>query len=311
MSTFDLGNILRNAETIRGLRNRSAVDQLRGQFLQDQSAALNAQEERNATAFTEQQRIANTQWLAGATDFALNQEDPVAAARMLLPEAQRRGIVAEGVDLADGLDVRELELLREQANVGLAGIPGGQVRVQSSHTLENGNLGYLTQDGQLVDTGTRVRPQNLRFETFVLPDGRTIQGTQDPTTGQIFDLQGRPIAPAVRGQGVPNSGTFTAQPQQDLGVSRSPEDEAAAVTTAEERARADEEDRQRQQRRLESGIEAGNQALRVLDMPGLDAVYGAIQGRTRSIRQSTIDAEAEVDKLVAMLSLFLRFPIVV
>lgn len=90
-------------------------------------------------------------------------------------------------------------------------------------------------------------------------------------------------------------------------ITRQPVGEIAkdlqGAAQAEATGRAEAERIAGQPAKEEAQAEVAGLASALLSSPGLDAVFGTIQGAIPSVRQGTIDAEADVDRLVSMLSL--------
>lgn len=102
--TFDLGQIIAQAEAIKGLRRQSVLDDLQRRYLEGQisrgeSAEQRAQaeEQRRAALFMQEQQIANTRLLnAAAAEVAQN---PAAVSRWL-PQLKSAGIIDPNFDPA-------------------------------------------------------------------------------------------------------------------------------------------------------------------------------------------------------------------
>ena len=124
--TFSLAEVLQNAELINQTRGRSNLDQLRGISTRENILTsrqgrriAGAEEDRASAESRKKTQFDNTSFLVSATDQILASDDPVATARLMLPEAQRRGIVLEGVDVSDGLDLNEIKQINTRAKIAL------------------------------------------------------------------------------------------------------------------------------------------------------------------------------------------------
>jgi len=168
--TFSLADVLNNAEIINNKRSRSNLDLLRGAALEEniESSKLSRRLterglKREEQTFNAQQQLSNTKFLIGATDqiIAAGDNGP-ALAQQFLPMAQERGIVAQGVDFSDGLDLEEVKLINQQAKLALGESPRSErlTTVGKDETIidDQGNVIFSNFDpSERIDKETEKR----------------------------------------------------------------------------------------------------------------------------------------------------------
>jgi hypothetical protein len=137
--TFSLGDVLSTAESIKGARRQSKLDELREISTRQQIDIQGQQAKQAQTQFTEQQRLENTRWLANATDQVLAITDPaqqMETLKTLGEEGKRRGILAPNADLS-GVDMAKLAQLNRNAKLSLGSAPQQEtIRDESGAVLQ-------------------------------------------------------------------------------------------------------------------------------------------------------------------------------
>lgn len=269
---FSIASVMQNAEALKSMKRQSVLDDLQGQYMRGnitraESGERRAQavESRASTEFDQEQQVTNTRLLnMAAAEVAQN---PAAASRWdpILKAAIPNWESMQGGDPAQ-IQAGAKQLYESTTAALTAHTRGGaNGNLLSTRVLENGNIGNVYRDGRIVDTGVKAQPQNFQFEEFQLPDGRTVQGTRDQTTGAVYAMDGAMLSPPIRGNASPGSPGAAAQPQPGLGQGRAPE----AELRAKELAEADAEDLQNAPKRLQSATATVNQindnVLPVLD----------------------------------------------
>lgn len=155
--TFNLANVLQTAEAIKGARRQSKLDELR-EISTRQQIDLQGQQARQAqTKFTEDTRLANTQWLANATDQVLAVTDPTQQTELLRTlgeEGKRRGVISPDADLS-GVDMAKLKLLNQNAKLAIA-TPHAPLSAEGKRAADI-KAGVLTPEQITPDQPTSVR----------------------------------------------------------------------------------------------------------------------------------------------------------
>jgi len=206
--TFNLGDVLSTAEAIKGARQQSKLDELREISTRQQIDIQGQQAKHLQTQFTEQQRLANTQWLANATDQVLAITDPaqqMETLKTLGEEGKRRGILAPNADLS-GVDMAKLAQLNRNAKLSLGSAPQQEtIRDESGAVLQRdpttGALKQVvapqkqSQEPEAVRTLRAMQADPSLLDTDRARDKRT---TQQPPSGYQWAADGKTLEP-VRG----------------------------------------------------------------------------------------------------------------
>lgn len=158
-NTFDLGQVIANAEAIKGMRKRSITEDLQQQFLGQRIQAGEQAMAQNATKFSQDQQIENTRLLNAA--MAEIAQDPSAADRWV-PQLQQAGVVDPSFDwrskAPEELQAHAKNIFdstsKALSSYNQSGNAGG---VQSTFQGANGNAWVMTRDGRAVDTGVAMQ----------------------------------------------------------------------------------------------------------------------------------------------------------
>lgn len=105
-----------NALRKDAFRSRSEFDEIR-------KDEFTAESERTATTFDEKQKRANTEWLIGASQFAMDNPDAI---DVVIQKGQEKGIIAPDLDISNVPPERLQELLQEINQNALADLGGPQ-----------------------------------------------------------------------------------------------------------------------------------------------------------------------------------------
>ena len=184
---LDLGTVYRNAETIRAMRSNTATDELQRRYLQnvrmpnEQAAASQAanQETRAAQSHGSEQSLAALRELnAAAAEISTN---PQAAARWM-PRLKAIGLPVEQLGALDQNTAKQLFASTTEALKAYSANGAQQNTVQSTHILDNGNIGIVRRDGTIQDTGQKAKPQMFYGEVAGVPTVTRATGADTTST---------------------------------------------------------------------------------------------------------------------------------
>lgn len=172
METFDLGRVIQTAETIKGMKRQSRLDQLREQALQGNIAQseqamkiASAQEERAGTQFTQEQQITNTKLLnAASAELA---QDPSTIERWG-PTLEKAGVISPAWRQTPP---EQIQALAKQAHAStseaLKALKGPVTRMETVQTADGGILQRNPETGEIKQV---VKPDGKpgSYDEFVL-----------------------------------------------------------------------------------------------------------------------------------------------
>lgn len=188
---FNLASVIQNAEAIKGMRRQGVLDDLQAQYVQSQMGRAGAQEQR---AVAQEGRV-KTEFDQEQAMFGLRQLNAATAEISQNPSALKRWapvLIAidpnGGWDNTDGVTPEQIQAgakkIYESSTAALRALSAqGQTNtVQSTHILDNGNIGIVRRDGTIQDTGQKAKPQMFYGEVAGVPTVTRATGAQTSTT---------------------------------------------------------------------------------------------------------------------------------
>jgi hypothetical protein len=157
---LDLGQIYAQAESINAAKEASTYRKLQTAAAEENIANSRADRELQSKQFTEEQRVANAEWLATVSEQILADPDPQTALKAATPEFHRRGILPSGFDpTTDPEALNNLRSLGQQARMAVAKPAAPKSRLISGQDAQNAGLRAGTVLEQTADGGYEVLQQ--------------------------------------------------------------------------------------------------------------------------------------------------------
>lgn len=184
---LDLSSVYRNAEAIRAMQSNTISDQLQREYLrnvqmpnaQAANTRAQAQEVRASQTHASEQSVTALRLLnAAAAETAANPQ----AYERWVPQLRQAGIP---VDQLGPMDAASAKQLFEQTSQALKAYQQGGTQantVQSTHILDNGNIGIVRRDGTIQDTGQKAKPQIFYGDVGGVPTVTRANGAQTTST---------------------------------------------------------------------------------------------------------------------------------
>jgi hypothetical protein len=180
---------MQNAEALKGMRRASVLDDLQAQYLGGQikraesaEGRAQAQETRASTEFDQEQQVINTRLLnMAAAEVAQN---PAAASRWdpIIKAAIPNWEPIQGGDPAQIQAAAKLWFESTSQALEAYQSTTTSSNVQSTQILGNGNIGIVTRDGRVIDTGHQAKPQMSVNNVGGVPTVTRLTGANTSTT---------------------------------------------------------------------------------------------------------------------------------